>query len=130
MPLGFKFSPLDTNWQFIYWVKIMKIWNTHHHAPASLLCGTTKKFNISMSANGNAHSQTKLKNFTLQDAGPSSIIQSEKCILYTHCLCPYAERAWLALLEKVKRVSPPSLLFATTTLNPSSLLFNKVKNPT
>ena len=23
-------------------------------------------------------------------------------VLYTHVLCPYAQRAWLALLEKVK----------------------------
>ena len=47
-----------------------------------------------------AHATAKL-NFTLQDAGSTPPSQKEHTILYTHCLCPYAERAWLVLLEKV-----------------------------
>lgn len=87
----------------------MHFLKTHYQAPVSPVCGITKKLNISMlSANGIA-SQTKLKNFTLQDAGPSSIVQNGKNILYAHCLCPYAERAWLALLEKVNDATVPAI---------------------
>lgn len=73
-----------------------------------------------MSANGIANSQIKLKNFTLQDAGPSPVVQNGKLILYTHCLCPYAERAWLALLEKVND---------TTHRQLSESLSYELKNP-
>lgn len=47
-----------------------------------------------------SHATSSL-NFTLQDPQASPPSQNYGTILYTHCLCPYAERAWLALLEKV-----------------------------
>lgn len=39
-------------------------------------------------------------NFTLEDASGSPPSTDGRTVLYTHCLCPYAERAWLVLLEK------------------------------
>ena len=40
-------------------------------------------------------------NFTLEDAGTSPP-SNNKTVLYAHCMCPYAERATFALLEKVE----------------------------
>lgn len=41
---------------------------------------------------------TKLFTVTPAGARPST----KGTVLYSHTLCPYAERAWLALLEKVR----------------------------
>ena len=39
--------------------------------------------------------------FTAEEAGPSAPPSGQQPVLYTHTLCPYAERVWIALLEKV-----------------------------
>lgn len=40
--------------------------------------------------------------FTAVEAGPAPLVAADGGpVLYTHTLCPYAERAWIALLEKV-----------------------------
>jgi hypothetical protein len=83
--------------------KIMQAWRTHNCAARPALHCNRKKLNLIMSASGNAAGQVKLRNFRLQDAGLSAPEKQDgNLILYTHCLCPYAERAWLTLLEKVK----------------------------
>jgi hypothetical protein len=79
----------------------MQAWQTPHRALGSPLHRNRKPSKIMCSAGNVSKSQTKLKNFTLQDASSSPPTQDGRIILYTHCLCPYAERAWLALLEKV-----------------------------
>lgn len=39
--------------------------------------------------------------FAAEEAGASPPPSGEQPVFYTHTLCPYAERVWIALLEKV-----------------------------
>jgi hypothetical protein len=76
---------------------------THRYALGSPLHGKRTKNDLIMFSAGDVVGHTKkLRNFTLEDAGPSPPNQDGRIILYAHTLCPYAERAFLVLLEKVK----------------------------
>ncbi|KAF5843069.1 hypothetical protein DUNSADRAFT_2682 [Dunaliella salina] len=69
----------------------------------------------------------QLPSFVAMEAGSRPPTPSQDPIFYTHTLCPYAERVWLALLEKgvpfhlvhIDLSSKPSWYY---TLNPSGMV--------